>query len=161
MTEFEEIYKEYFQDVYLFIRALSKDESIAEEITSLTFFKAITALDSFQGKCDIRVWLCQIAKNSYISYLRRSKGNDQEAISDNLDDDFSLEQSIVDTETSYTIHQILHQLPEPYREVFSLRVLGSLSFKQIAELFNKTDNWACVTFHRAKNKIKEQLEDNK
>ena len=53
----------------------------------------------------------------------------------------------------YLIHQILHDMKEPYKEVFTLRVFGELSFKQIAKLFGKTENWAAVTFHRAKLKI--------
>ena len=58
------------------------------------------------------------------------------------------------------IHLRLHNLAEPYKEVFMLRVFGELSFKQIARIFQKTDNWACVTYHRARNKILKQMEDN-
>ena len=57
------------------------------------------------------------------------------------------------------IHEILHNLSEPYKEVFSLRVFGELSFRQIGSLFGKTDNWACVTFQRARNKIREEMRD--
>ena len=72
MTDFEKIYKEYFNDVYLYIRRLSGDEHIAEEITSETFFKALKSIDSFRGECEIRVWLCQIAKNSYYTYVKKN-----------------------------------------------------------------------------------------
>ena len=65
VTEFEKIYRTYFNDVFLYIRRLSNNEQIAEEITSETFYKAMRSIDSFRGDCDIRVWLCQIAKNSY------------------------------------------------------------------------------------------------
>ena len=70
MSSIEEIYREYFQDVYLYILRLSGNEHIAEDITSDTFFKAIKSLASFRGDCDIRVWLCQIAKNSYFKIGR-------------------------------------------------------------------------------------------
>lgn len=60
-------------------------------------------------------------------------------------------------ETVFEIHKILHELEEPYKEVFSLRIFGELSFKQIGELFGKTESWARVTFHRAKVKIREEL----
>ena len=56
------------------------------------------------------------------------------------------------------IHGILHRLPEPYKEVFTLRVLGELSFRQIGNLFDKSENWACVTYHRAKQKIQREME---
>ncbi|MCI9491204.1 MAG: hypothetical protein HFG97_14650, partial [Dorea sp.] len=60
--EFEKIYKRYFNDIFLFLKRLSKDGSIAEEITSETFFKAMRSIDNFRGETDVRVWLCQIAK---------------------------------------------------------------------------------------------------
>lgn len=71
VTEFEKIYQEYFKDVFLFAKRISGDEHIAEEITSDTFFKAMRSLDSFRGDCDVRVWLCQIAKNCYYSYQKK------------------------------------------------------------------------------------------
>ena len=73
VSGFEEIYRRYFKDVFLFLKGLTKDEHLAEELTEETFFKALEAVDSFQGECDIRVWLCQIAKNLYFSYLRKNK----------------------------------------------------------------------------------------
>lgn len=161
MTELEKIYDSYFKDVFLYIYSLSGNKHIAEDVTSETFMKAIKSIDSFKGDCDIRVWLCQIAKNTYYSYLRKNKGlvsmNSIPEQEDNLD----IEKRISMSEESMRIHQILHNLEEPYKEVFTLRVFGELSFKQIASLFGKSDNWACVTFHRAKNKIKERLEGYK
>lgn len=161
MTELEKIYDSYFKDVFLYIYSLSGNKHIAEDVTSETFVKAIKSIDSFKGDCDIRVWLCQIAKNTYYSYLRKNK----ELVSMNSipeqEDNLDIEKRISMSEESMRIHQILHNLEEPYKEVFTLRVFGELSFKQIASLFGKSDNWACVTFHRAKNKIKERLEGYK
>ena len=159
MIEIEWVYKEYFKDVFLYVMGLSGDKYIAEEIASETFFKAINGLSSFQGKCDIRVWLCQIAKNCYFSYLRKNKKYIELK---NLEDqvyEANMEQVILDAETSERVHRILHNLEEPYKEVFTLRTFGELSFKQIASLFSKTENWACVTYHRAKNKIIERMEE--
>ena len=62
-------------------------------------------------------------------------------------------------ETSMEIHEILHNIDEPYKEVFSLRTFSGLSFKQIGSLFQKNENWACVTYHRARKKIKNKLEE--
>lgn len=159
MTELEEIYNNYFKDIYLFIYGLSKDKHIAEDITSETFIKAIKSLDSFKGKCDIRVWLFQIAKNSYYSYIKKHKNFVELDSVSERDDNFDLEKSILSSDESMKIHKVLHNLPEPYKEVFTLRVFGELSFKQIGSLFGKTDNWACVTYHRARNKIREEMRD--
>ena len=73
VTDFEQLYDTYFNDVYLYILRLSGNEHIAEEITSDTFFKAMKSINSFRGDCDVRVWLCQIAKNRYYSHLKKSK----------------------------------------------------------------------------------------
>lgn len=159
MTELESLYRAYFRDVYLYILSLSKDEHIAEDITSEAFIKAIKSIDTFKGDCDIRVWLCQIAKNCYYSYLRKNKkiiytDDEHEHISE-----INIEQSIVSKEDSIKIHEILHKLKEPYKEVFSLRIFSELSFKEIGYLFGKSENWACVTYHRARKKIQEEMED--
>ena len=77
-----------------------------------------------------------------------------------LEDQFNLEQSVISAMDSMKAHRILHSLDEPYKEVFTLRVFGELSFRQIASLFGKTENWACVTFHRAKKKMQERMEDD-
>jgi len=123
--------------------------------------KAIKSIEKFKGNCDIRVWLCQIAKNCYFSFLRKKKKTIHLDELSEQKDNFNFEQIISSTEESMEIHEILHNLDEPYKEVFSLRVFGELSFKQIACLFGKSDNWACVTYHRARNKIKERMEDYK
>jgi len=57
------------------------------------------------------------------------------------------------------IHKVLHDLPEPYKEVFSLRVFGQLSFGDIGALFGRTANWACVTYHRARQRICDKMEE--
>ena len=156
--EFEQIYTTYFRDVYLYICKLSNSEQIAEEITSETFFKAMKSIDSFRGDCDIRVWLCQIAKNCYYSYIK--KANRTECI-DNVEiaeQGASFEERLFRHDTAMQIQKILHDVPEPYKEVFMWRVYAELSFKQIGQIFGKSENWACVAYHRARNKIKEKLE---
>ena len=156
--EFEQIYTTYFGDVYRYIRKLSHSEQIAEEITSETFFKAINASDSFRGDCDMRVWLCQIAKNCYYAYLKkagRTQSLDLEALEEQ---GASFEEELFRHDTAVQIQKILHMLPEPYKEVFMWRVYAELSFKHIGQIFGKAENWACVTYHRARNKIKERLE---
>lgn len=156
--EFEKIYIRYFSDVFLFLKKLSKDEGIAEEITSETFFKAMRSIDSFRGETDIRVWLCQIAKNCYFSHLKKQhKVVDIDDI-EYIEDKDTIEEQMLQQSEAIRIHHLLHNLAEPYKEVFMLRVFGELSFKQIADIFQKTDNWACVTYHRARNKIILQME---
>lgn len=155
MTDFEAIYSQYFADVYKYALSLCGKEGLAEEITQETFFKALKNIDKFKGECKIRVWLCQIAKNTYFSLFEKSKHFTQESLEE--DEGECIEQSLLNSETVWEIHKNLHFLNEPYKEVFTLRVFGELSFIKIAELFGKTESWARVTFHRAKLKLKEEL----
>ena len=162
VTDFEQLYNTYFNDVYLYIRRLSGDEHIAEEITSDTFFKAIKSIDSFRGDCDVRVWLCQIAKNSYYSYIKRTGKTvsiDEHELFELPDTALSVDEEYVKQDEIERIQRILHGISEPYKEVFMWRVYADLSFKQIAQIFGKTDNWACVTYHRARKMILERLEE--
>lgn len=160
--EFEQIYNTYFNDVYLYIRRLSGDEHIAEEITSETFLKAMGSINSFRGDCDFRVWLCQIAKNCYYSHLKKQKpiiNNKGVELEDIVDINSFIDEKIITAEQTVQIQKLLHTIPEPYKEVFMWRVFADLSFKQIGQIFNKTDNWACVTYHRAKNQILKRMEE--
>ena len=156
-TDFEEIYNRYFKDVYRYMLSLSKNESIAEEITQETFYKALNSIDTFNGSCKIYVWLCQIAKNTYLSWIKKEKRFDPDACPDEKTSGGGFEQRLFDQESLFEIHKCLHALEEPYKEVFSLRMFGELSFAQIASLFGKTESWARVTYHRARLKIKEDL----
>ena len=156
MTEFEEVYRLYFRDVYRYCLALCRDEQMAEEVTQETFFKALNAIGKFDGRCKLYVWLCQIAKNTYMTMLskKRNRGELPEEIADRE----NLEEQFLTKEAAFEIHRILHRLEEPYKEVFSLRTFGELPFKQLGMLFGKTESWARVTYHRARLKIKEELQ---
>lgn len=151
--EFEELYREYFDLVYRYSLSLTRDVHAAEELTQETFFKAMQSIDGFRGECRVQTWLCGIAKNKFFSEQRRQKPCPLEEVPETEAGAESPESAALHKDESMRLHRLLHALPEPYKEVFSLRVFGQLSFKEIASLFGKTENWACVTFHRAKAKI--------
>lgn len=156
MTDFEQVYVIYFDDVYRFLLALSGSESTAEELTAETFFRALRALDGFRGECSVRVWLCQIAKNLYYSQTRRdARLTPLDECAVPAED---AAERLSDRSEAETIRQCLHELPEPYKEVFLWRVYGERSYKEIAKLFGKTENWACVTYHRARKMIRAKLD---
>ncbi len=114
-------------------------------------------IDSFRGQCRLYVWLCQIAKNTYFTEVQKKSRSTPEAALASGED---LEDRLLTKEAAFEIHKALHHLPEPYKEIFSLRVFGELPFGQIGELFGKTESWARVTYLRARLKIMEELECN-
>ena len=155
---FDEIYESYFDSVYRYVLSLSRNPHVAEEITQETFFKALRSLDQFRGDSSVKSWLCAIAKNIWISEQRKRKAQPIDEASALPDPGISPEESIVRQDESMRIHRLLHCLDEPYREVFTLRTLGQLSFRDIGELFGKSANWACVVYHRARARLKEEME---
>ena len=156
MEPIEAIYRAYFTDVYRYCLRLTGDETVAEELTSDTFFAAMQKLKSFRGDCEVRVWLCEIAKNRYLSEQRKKKPVPLDETAESLSD--SPETLAVRSDDAARAAEAVHRLEEPYKEVFLLRVYGELPFESIGKLFGKTANWACVTFHRAKQRVQNELE---
>ena len=157
--DIEEIYRTYFSAVYRYIRSISRDEALAEDVTQETFFKAMKKLDQFRGDCDIRIWLCQIAKRTL--YDRLKKEGRQLPVPDAGGEEpvhTDLEACMADHSLALRIHEILHRMKEPYKEVFSLRTFGELSYADIGGIFGKSENWAKVTYYRARVKIREEME---
>jgi len=158
MKEFDAIFQYFTPVVYHFLLSLCGNESLAEELTSETFYQAYLHIGQFRGDCKIETWLCQIAKNALIKEKKRhSRFAGPDAL-ENTVDDTNVFEAFANREQALRIHRHLHVLKEPYREVFMLRVFGDLSFKEIAAVCGKSESWAKVTFYRAKSKLIEEME---
>lgn len=157
--DFEQMYNTYFMQVYSYVMTLAKNREEAEEITQKTFFKAFTAKRGYAGEASPLTYLCSIAKNLFYDgqKAKLKRGSLEEADSAGAGY-VSVEEKVEDAFDTFRIHKLLHEMEEPYKEVFQLRVFGELSFADIGRLFGKSENWSRVTFHRAKNKIKEGME---
>ena len=154
--DFERVYCEYYPSVYRYMLSLTKNKHTAEEIAQETFFKALKNIEKYDPQQNMLTWLCTIAKNTWFSSLK--KLSHQAEITDNLTSgEEDIIDTIIDSESSMEILKVLHDLPEPYKEVFTLRVLGSFSFAKIGEVFSKGESWARVTFFRSKTMIKERM----
>ena len=156
----EIVFEQYYEDVYRFLRALTLDVDLAEELTQETFLRAIRSIDTYQGNADVRVWLCSIAKNLFYSNVKKQKksipGAEEDFPDREIPEKLRIE-TLLDRETAMEIHRALHRLREPYKEIFSLRVFGELSFREIGELFEKSEHWACVTYHRARQMVQREV----
>jgi len=155
--DFDETYQNYFHNVFLFVCSLTSDRNLAEEVTQETFLKAMQNIEKYDGRKDILAWLFTIARNTYISHCRRHKHLAQQPISDRCED--TMLDELIDQERTDRIFSVLHTMREPYKEVFTLRVLGELSFQRIGCIFGKSDAWARVTYYRAKSMIAEHMEE--
>ncbi|MBQ7968734.1 MAG: RNA polymerase sigma factor [Clostridia bacterium] len=157
--DYEKLYNSYYMQVYSYAVSLVRNRELAEEITQNTFYKAVSAKAQFKGKCDELTWLCSIAKNLYYDEMRNNQRIAYISEISELPSDESVERAAADSDMAFRIHLVIHCLDEPYKEVFQIRVFGELSFAQIATIFGKTETWARVTYHRAKLKIKERMDE--
>lgn len=160
MDTFSELYNRYAKRVYQYLLSLTKDSAYAEELTQETFYRAFRHLGKFRGESSLYTWLCRIGKNLFLSEQRKHRRIVQPDPTHPLaegEEPFPMEM-LLDKQTVLSVHKALHTLEEPYREVFSLRIFGELKFREIAEIFGKTENWAKVTFFRAKERIIKEME---
>ena len=156
MEDIELIFSKYYKYVKHYALSLCYDETLAEDITQETFYKAFKNIDKFKNECRIETWLCRIAHNEFVSLKRKKK-------TENIDDYTTLAsfdnivENADDKDCARKILEISTELSSPYKEVFYMKALGELPFSVIAEVFGKTESWARVTYHRARAKISERL----
>lgn len=156
MQDIEKIYEEYFKTVYKYLFCLTHNSDISEELAQETFYKAVKKINTYKGECKISVWLCQIAKNLWYDECRKNKKYENtEEVLLKVQDLNNLEERVIESEEKIILYKKMQILDEKTREVIYLRITGELSFKEIATILNKTENWARVTFYRGKNKLKE------
>lgn len=160
MESMEQIYQKHAKTVYGFLLSKTGNPDAAEELTQETFYQALRSIESFRGDSSISTWLCAIAKNVCHDSLRKKKAK----IS--LEETKSREETAADSAETTALcslehlHllKLMHGLEEPAREVLYLRLMGNLSFRQIGEVFDRTENWARVTYYRGKEKILKEAE---
>ena len=163
MQDIEKIYEEYFETVNKYLFCLTHNNDISEELTQETFYKAVKKINTYKGECKMSVWLCQIAKNLWYDQCRKNKNSidieEMEALS--FHNSNTVEEEIISNEEKISIYKKMQNLDGKTREVMYLRITGELSFKEIGNILNKTENWARVTFYRGKNKLKEVDENER
>ncbi len=150
----EKIYMQNATLVYRFLLSRCHDKYLAEDLTQEVFLQANRCKDRYNGACKLSVWLCQIGKHLlYQHWEKRSReapGEDDDLPSELWEHSPSAEDTHLSGERTAALYRRIHDLPEPMREVVYLRATGELSFAAIGEIFGKSENWARVTFYRAK-----------
>ena len=160
MSDIEQIYGEYSTYVYRYLLSLCQNAQLAEELTQETFYRAVYSIKTYDGSCKISVWLCQIAKHVWYRELQKQKQRRTEPLHERIaSQDELLEDNAIDTDNRVALYKAIHQLDEPMREVVHMRVSGEFSFAEIGEVLGRTENWARVTFYRAKQKLMKGLKE--
>ncbi|MFI3250883.1 MAG: RNA polymerase sigma factor [Eubacteriales bacterium] len=158
----QKIYEEHKEDVYRYLCSLCHDQSVAEDLTSDVFLSAISSIFRFRGECSIKTWLFSIARHKWLEQIRREKK--QVELEDYFiqhwlerDHDFEVGSQVLRSEFTKKVKELVSLEPETIQILFWKRVEG-YSFHEIALELGITENSACVTAHRHKNKLKKQLE---
>ncbi|ARJ37514.1 RNA polymerase subunit sigma [Sporosarcina ureae] len=167
MEDLSEVYKSYANEVKAFLLCLTSNTDLAEELTQETFYQAVKSIERYNGECKMSVWLCQIAKHCYYDHLKREKYRNYSSLEQLAQTgiDFHSNEDLPDIamikqDIQQTINLEIQKLKEPHREIFLLRTKLDLSFKEIGVIFNKNENWARVTYYRAKCTLAERMDLN-
>lgn len=155
MKELERICSEQYEAVRHFLLRLTGDEHLADELTQETFFQAMRRWKEFRGECQLSTWLCGIAKRQYFQYCRKPPPVPVERLPEGEEFDDRL----ADREQRLTIHRLLHALPEPYREVVTLRTFGELSHEEIGSLFGRSAGWARTIYYRGRQQLNQMWKE--
>lgn len=159
MLSMEDVYREHSHMVYQYLLSLSHDADLAEELTQETFYQAIRRIDYFNAESKVSTWLCGIAKNLFYAYLRKHPPT--EILDENSTLCKSAESEVMSSLDKMDLLKQIHLLKEPRREVIHLRLYGNLSYAEIGEIMGKSENWARVTFYRAKEQLRKELQNDK
>lgn len=158
--DIEEYYEKYGTKVYTYLLGMSGDCDASRELTQETFVRAIGSLGSFDGKCSVSTWLCSIAKNLWYNEMRRRGLHPSADTAEALPEpDLSQpppDEAAEQKDSKMFVLRQVHSLPETEKEIILLRATGAMSFAEIGDLFGKTENWARVTFYRAKQKLRKE-----
>lgn len=159
--DIDKIYREYFETVYKYLLYLSHNEDLAEELTQETFYKAIKNIKKFREESKLSTWLIKIAKNLYFDEIKRQKNKEKNEILEIQIQNFNecIEDTIVSNEEKNELKNKINTLDEISKQVVFFRISGELSFKEIGILLGKSENWARVTYYRAKSKLMKGAED--
>ena len=159
MQNIEEIYIEYSKQVYKYLFCLTHDDSLSEDLTQETFYMAFKYIKKYRGECKLYVWLCQIAKNLWFKELKKKK----KLTAINLDEIQLISYENIENNCMDKLDLIdrIKKLDERTQEIMYLRITGELTFKEIADILEISENLARVTFYRGKQKIKEVEEYEK
>lgn len=154
----EEIYQQYADYVYKYPLSITGNKDIAEEITQETFYQAIKSINKFDGSCRLGTWLCSIAKNQLATYRKKHPAMDP--IENLTLTASSSEYDVLSNIEKTMLYKRIHLCSEPYRELLCLRLFAELSYKEIGEILGKSENWARVSYYRAKEMLKKECEKN-
>lgn len=164
MQDMDKIYEKYCEIIYKYVFCLTGNEDTTEEIVQETFLVAVKNINKFRGECKISTWLCQISKYIWYKKLKKQKPKKEislDIVQNTLFVEETIEENLYNKERKIQLFKKIQNFDEDTKNVMYLRIFGNFEYNEIAEIMNKTSNWARVVFFRGKQKLKEELENEK
>lgn len=155
----EELYIQNTQIVYYFLYSMCKDEFLAEDLMQETFLRAFESLERYDHSCKISTWLCQIAKHVLYQYWSKTRKETFVELNDQLMAANDTEKLAMNRIELLDIWDKLQLLPNTMRQVILFRVMNELPYKEIGAILGKSENWARVTFFRAKTLLLKEVQN--
>ncbi len=155
-----EIFQNYYKDVYAYLYSISQDASLSEDLASEVFLEVVKSIAGFRGESDIKTWLFAIARHRWFAYLRRKKHQVKtEELSELCRCSFqNIEEDCQNRALAERIHTLLAEEPERTRDIVLMRTEG-FSFYEIGEKYGISESSARVIEFRAKAKIRKLLRE--
>ena len=162
---FETLYHRYRRQLYGFLRNLTGNPSVADEIFEETWVKVIDKLPSYRDDGKFSAWLFRVGRNLFIDHIRREKHfagalriDDEEVLELPGNGTLEPDQTVQNGDLAQVLHSAVQSLPEEQKEVFLLRQ-QDLSFKEIAEIQNCPINTALGRMQSALKSLRKIIQD--
>lgn len=164
------LFDTHYDSVYKYILYRTADKTLAEELTSETFFKALNGLWKFKWRnIPFAAWLIRIASNEVNGYFRKSKylklvslEEKYESLSEKLvtpDDVISKNETDLSKNLLFKkLHTSIASLKNIYQEVIVLKYFEEKSIQEISELLGKSEGTVKSLIHRGLNKLKDKID---
>lgn len=161
-TAFDTLVRRHQKGVWRVVRRYIKRDADAADVTQQVFVRAFKALAAFRGAASVRSWLYRIAINCSLTWIRdHRRETPTEIAEDSLDESLIAlpvaPGRIASDQQGLALRAAILQLPPKQKMVLELRVFDDLSFKEVAELADCSENTAKVSFHYAVKKLREIL----
>jgi RNA polymerase sigma-70 factor (ECF subfamily) len=157
-TAFDQLVRRHQRGMWHLVRRYVRSEADAADVTQQAFVRAFRGLASFRGAASVRSWLYRIAINCALSWLRDHRREQPTEIAEGaLTDHHHAPARIEGDQVNARLREAISQLPPKQKLVLELRVFDDLSFKEVAELADCSENTAKVNFHYAVKRLRDIL----
>ena len=157
---FDQLVRRHQKGMWRLVLRYVRRDADAQDVTQLAFVRAYKGLASFRGSASVRSWLYRIAINCALSWLRDHRREQPAEIADDaLVIEHASPARIADRETSIRLRAAIAELPPKQKLVLELRIFDDLSFREVAELADCSENTAKVNFHYAVKRLRDILGD--